>query len=379
MLERMSPEYEVASWATDEMVTEDAEAATSQLDRPESTVIDLAAARERVAAQFEPTLPRPQSDEPLAAATRTTASQPTPTNECHTGQPVTDAQQPRLRPAKPETHEKEPRFSVRPATLADIDDMVDVDVRTFESVYTDYELTSSELREDMRRKLITRFEKVGGEWMPVLVRDDRIVGFMACCPTSKQPEDFTTWEEMTDDGTLETAYDRKGKNIYVITLSVLPEGSEAKDMLFMNQMGKMLREGYDLAFFESRLPRFRSWVQRRAGDPDAVPKDKLQTLAETYYATRIGKDQVPLEPLLRLYERVGCQLGELKPDAYQDVPSMNYGVVCTFNGDVFFDGSMLQYKGHHIKLPENRLTRWAFGFCMQSAANSLKLTRALFQ
>jgi hypothetical protein len=280
---------------------------------------------------------------------------------------------------KPERRESAPKFSVRPATLADIDAIVDVDVRAFDSVYREYDTDSDTWRAEMRDKFVGRLQKVGGEWMPVLERDGKVVGVITCCPTSKEPSDFVSWEKTTDDGTLETTYDPNGKNVYVVSLSVLPEGSAAKDMLFINQMGKLLREGYEKGFFESRMPQFRSWATARAAqegnDIEAYSKPQLDEMAEEYFGLRIDKKDksVPYDSLLRLYERVGCKLLKVVPDAYLDEPSMNYGVVCVYDGDSLFDGTDLPFR-----IPQNKLTRWALGRVMQTIGKSQKLSSKVF-
>lgn len=275
---------------------------------------------------------------------------------------------------------KNPHFKIRSATEADIDAIVDVDIRSFESVYSDYGQDKQKLHEDLRGKFLGRLRKVGGEWMPVLENNGEIVGFMTCCPTSKTPEEFKSWEDTTDNGTLDSTYDPDGKNVYVVTLSVLPEGSAGKDMLFTHQIGKMLREGYSLGFFESRLPGLRDWIMANKchdseGIMDRLTDKQKDAYANEYFDSTIEIDgkEARRDKLIRLYERVGCKPLRVVPDAYRDKPSMDYGVVCVFDGSSLFDGSTLP-----VKVPQNRMSRWIFGSLMQSVAHSPKLTRKLF-
>ncbi len=276
-------------------------------------------------------------------------------------------------------HEKSPKMSIRPAVAEDIPAMVDVDMRAFKSVFMDYDDDLATYKAELTTKFQGRFDKVGGEWMPILERDGKIVGFMTCCPTSKSPEEFKSWEETTDDGTLESTYDPTGKNVYVVTLSVLPEGTAGKDMLFANQIGKMIREGYETGFFESRLPGLRSWMKKQCSDAgmdlDTLSDEQRDTLADTYFNLRDvhnGKE-VRHDKLIRLYERVGCKILKLVPDAYQDKPSMNYGAVCVYDGEELFDGSVLPFR-----IPDRPLTRKIIGAAMQAAARFPKLTAKLF-
>src|SRR5579884_3360618 len=83
-----------------------------------------------------------------------------------------------------------PKFRIRPATEHDISKIVDVDMQSFSRVYDGYDEDPAALRQSLQEKFVGRFKLVGGGWMPVLERDGEIVGFMTCCPTSKDPEEF---------------------------------------------------------------------------------------------------------------------------------------------------------------------------------------------
>lgn len=272
------------------------------------------------------------------------------------------------------------QYRVRPATRDDIDDIVEVDLRSFNRVYSGYDQVQENLREELREKFIGRLNLIGGDWMPVLEFGDRIVGFMICCPTSRKPEEFVSWESTTDNGTLRTTYDPDGRNVYVVTLSVLPQGSAGKDMLFAYQIGRILRDGYDLGFFESRLPGLRAWVLASHCDGSEsvlaglTPQQRARCAAEYFEKTEQVRDRtVRYDRLIRLYERVGCKPVRLVPDAYRDGPSLDFGVVCVYDGSVLFDGSVFP-----VRLPRTRLTRWALGMAMHHAARSEKVTRLLF-
>lgn len=270
-------------------------------------------------------------------------------------------------------------FKIRPARITDVDAMVEVDFASFKSVYESYDKSEAEQKADLHDRFLDRFSKLGGKWMPVLERDGEIVGFITGCPTSKNPEEFESWEAATDNGTLEGLYDSSGKNLYVVTLSVLPEGTKAKDMLMAYLIGRYLRKGIEVSFFESRLPGLRQWVLENKSDSSEESLEQLSgeqknIYAEEYFGLKKEVDgkQVRQDKLIRLYERVGCQCLKVMPNAYRDEPSMNYGVLCTYNGSSLFDGSELP-----VKLPENRMTRWAFGVIMQTLARSPKLAGRL--
>ena len=238
--------------------------------------------------------------------------------------------------------DKPKKLTIRRATIDDVEELVDVDIRAFNAVYKDYDVPEDEWRASLIEKFRGRLEKIDNDWCQVLENHGKIVGFIMACPTSKKPEEFTSWEEITDNGTLETMFDPKGKNIYVVSLSVLPEGSLSggQNMLIANVIGKFIKEGYDQGFFESRLPGLRNWVKRqskkRNQDFTSLTKEQLDDYANEYFRTtkNIDGKEVPQDRLLRLYASVGCEFVKLVPDAYQDGQSLNYGVMCAYKNPI---------------------------------------------
>ena len=190
----------------------------------------------------------------------------------------------------------------------------------------------------MRTKLRNRLHAIDQRWFPVLLEDDTIVGFANCCPTSKQPEDFVSWEESTQDGSLVNLHDPAGKNVYVVTLSTTPGllRSEAQNMLYGWLIAEFLRGGFERGYWESRIPGFLRWAQAKSGSEDplnSVPQGELRTMAEQYVlATKVigGRDR-HYDPLLRTFATVGCDFVQVLPDAYQDPQSLNFGVLTVFN------------------------------------------------
>ncbi len=238
--------------------------------------------------------------------------------------------------AKPETAKREPG-RIRPATIDDIGRMVDADMKGFRDVYAKYDQTEEEMRAELTEKFTGRFNKVGGDWIQVYEGPDGEYGFMMCCPTNKTPEQFESWEQTTDNGTLETTYDPNGKNIYIVSLTMEGCGEAARNMIFVNQIGKMVEEGHENFFFETRLPGLKKWVQSECTELglkfDELSPEAKQGFANRYFHStkknRKGKE-VPLDPLVRIYSGVGCTFDKLVPDAYVDDPSMNFGAVGVF-------------------------------------------------
>ena len=220
-----------------------------------------------------------------------------------------------------------------PATLADIPRMVEADMKGFGDVYANYKQTEDEMRAELTEKFTGRFNIVGGDWIQVYEGPDR-TGFMLSCPTDKKPQDFVSWEETTDNGTLRSTYKPEGKNIYIVSLTMEGCGEAARNMIFVNQIGKMIAEGYENFFFETRLPGLRAWVEdecKELGlDINALTDESKLAFANRYFrSTKINSKgkEVPRDPLVRIYSGVGCTFDKIVPNAYADEPSMNFGAV----------------------------------------------------
>jgi hypothetical protein len=230
-------------------------------------------------------------------------------------------------------------FVMREATVADVPALVDIDMVAFRSVYAHYGMGEDELAADLINKFYGRMEILGDGWTEILFsRDERPLGFIMACPTSESPEDFVSWEHTTRNGTLDGTYDEDGNFLYVVSLSVLPEASNAggQDMLMMNMIGNIVKGDYH-AYFESRLPGLKRWMMSRCRENglklDALNQEERDGFAEQYFESRIEIDgkKVPTDRLMRMYESMGCSFVKLAPDAYQDELSMNYGVVCQYD------------------------------------------------
>jgi hypothetical protein len=163
------------------------------------------------------------------------------------------------------------------------------------------------------------------------------------CPTSKDPNDFSSWEESTDNGTLRSTYDPKGKNAYIVSLSMLASGSAqlGQNMLFGSMLAEFIKEGMNIAYFESRVPGFRTWVKKYCRENGEKLEDlnsfQLNQLAQEYFVLRRVKENgetVPYDRLLALYQSNGCKFLGIYPNAYQDEQSLNYGVLCVYENPI---------------------------------------------
>lgn len=225
-----------------------------------------------------------------------------------------------------------------PVTDKDVYDMAALDVRSFRDVYGANLDAGRYLRSVFQRRL----EITGSDWTQ-LVRDSggALLGFLMCCPTDKKPEDFTSWEETTNNGTLEGVCNPKGPNVYVVSLTTTPNrfgGETYQGMLYANLIGKFIAENMELAFFESRMPMFRRWARKQTRSKNlklgSLGDDDLQKLANEY-AKLTSEDEdgnIALQdPVLREFARLGCKFLDPVPNAYEDPMSLNFGCVGIFD------------------------------------------------
>jgi hypothetical protein len=266
------------------------------------------------------------------------------------------------------------RITTRNAVREDIDTLVDIDIRSFASVYTGYNQTEDALRADLKLKFENRFDFVGGQWIKVAERDGQIVGFIMACQTSKDPKSFTSWEDATDNGMINSTYDPDGKNLYVITLTMLKAGSIdlGQNMLFGHILSEMIREDLDLAFFSSRVPGLKSWVQLQCThhglEFDNLTKHDLDAYANEYYKlTKVKKGKrVPQDRLLEIYDSAGCKFSGIYSNAYQDEPSLNYSVLGIFENPF------------SKRLRQSRIVRYVAALALATASKSNYLMAKCF-
>lgn len=235
--------------------------------------------------------------------------------------------------------ERVAKITTRSAEMADVEEMVNIDLKAFSSVYSNYGKDEDELRAELREKFTHRMELVGGQFIKVAERDGEMVGFIACCPTSENPENFRSWEESTNNGTLNGTYDPDGKNLYIVSLSMIAKGSAelAQNMLFGNILSELVKGDFDLAYFESRVPGLRRWMRNQSKilglEFSSLTDSQKDEFARQYFMLKKEKDGklVPKDKLLEIYDSAGCRFVDIYRDAYQDELSMNYGVLAIFD------------------------------------------------
>lgn len=91
----------------------------------------------------------------------------------------------------------------------------------------------------------------------VTEEDTVITGYLILQPTNITPEECTSWAAATDNGTMEKTYEAKGKNLYVVSMGVLPTPHSAgtSNHLIYRMMSLWCDHG-GLLMFCSRMPGF---------------------------------------------------------------------------------------------------------------------------
>jgi hypothetical protein len=228
---------------------------------------------------------------------------------------------------KPEK-EKAPKVKVRVAEQSDITRLAEIDLLLFEKAYGQ----ESPSIEETEKMLSTRLAN-NPKGMFVAELDGKIEGFVSAFPTRKSIENFVSWEDSTNNGTLDGVVDPKGKYVYVTNMTVKHEAVEvgAEDMLIANMFANGIASGVEYGYFVSRMPQFKSWFEKQVADgllsPDAVTDGSLTELANSYAGTR-DENGKRIDKQLRMYEGKGFDLKRVVTGGFEDDASMDFGVIC---------------------------------------------------
>jgi hypothetical protein len=184
--------------------------------------------------------------------------------------------------------------------------------------------------------IMLMFEKrlaVAGDWMLLAQYRGEVVGFISAQPTNQEPGEFTSWEQSTDHGTLGSTYEPEGRNVYVVNLDVLRQGTAVgAQYKLMTALGvKVLQKGKQQVIFSSRLPGFRDWLNKHKPDWQSLPASKLDRLAQDYSRLRTlknGRSELQ-DRLLRFYDQAGFKQVKVVPGGFKDPASLDYAVLCT--------------------------------------------------
>lgn len=167
--------------------------------------------------------------------------------------------------------------------------------------------------EIMRKRI-----QISSDWFFVAEREGEILGYISLQPTDKEISDFVSWEDSTDNGTLERTFDPKGSYVYgvALTTSKKATGLNLSDKLFAEAGKKVISERKKMAYFSGRMPKYHRY------------KDKLTP--QEYYNKKIelNRKLVALDPQIRMYESFGLKRVRLVKDGFKgDTESCGYSVI----------------------------------------------------
>lgn len=228
-------------------------------------------------------------------------------------------------------------MKVQNTTTQDLDGIEAVEYNRYAVLYAEKPEKKRRFRKTLEKRLL-----VANKWMWVVKNDEKVLGSLSAQPTSKNPQEFKSWEESTNNGTLEGTYDENGQNVYVVNLDVLQEGTKkgAQYMLMAYLAAKVLEDNKRIVFFESRMPGFREYIVKdkkiSIGKWESLNKDAQDELATEYSKQKItvnGK-LVPRDKLLKFYQGAGFKRDNVVANAFDDPESLNYGLVFYANNDL---------------------------------------------
>jgi len=218
-------------------------------------------------------------------------------------------------------------FKTRHADENDIEQLLEIEFDRYKTLYEELPHKRREVEERFRKRI-----KIARSWMWVLEQDGKVTGFITGQPTNQEPEDFESWEQSTNNGTLEGKFFPEGKNVYVVNLDARREATKkGGQYLLMAMLGaKAIRQAKEKVIFESRMPGFRDWVKEENKPWDKLNNQGRQRLAEEYASltAMINGREVLHDRLLRFYENGGFTFVKVYANAFEDVESLNFGVLC---------------------------------------------------
>ena len=211
------------------------------------------------------------------------------------------------------------RAVIRLATLSDIPGIVALD----NARYGEIQGQSSEDAYFMFRE---RLRNSGGYFW-IATHGLEVVGLLSGQRTKYATELFESWEDCTNNVTLDGTGDLKSKIAYVAALTVSSKGSHlnATDQLIVEAISKAISDGVETVFFSGRMPNFHRFESKMSAE-------------EYYNATRMRRGQkVALDPQIRFYEEMGMKRSRLVENGFLgDSESRGYAVLFTF--DLPFSG-----------------------------------------
>lgn len=211
----------------------------------------------------------------------------------------------------------------------DINGIYAVEVERYAELYKEFPDKKAKFTRTLGKRI-----DIASKWMWVLKDKDKVLGSISAQPTDKTMDDFVSWEESTNNGTLEGTYVENGKNLYVVNLDVLREATKkgGQYMLMSYMAAQFLENNMQYVFFESRIPGFRQWTLDNnisAEEWSNLSDNRKTEIAKEYaYATTYKNNKkIYLDRLINFYIKSGFNMYKLVENAFEDPESHNFGVI----------------------------------------------------
>ena len=201
------------------------------------------------------------------------------------------------------------KIFIRNAELGDLENITKIDSGAYSEIYSGP--VGSE-------KIMEKRIKLSRGWFLVAVINGGVVGYLSLQPTNVGVGNFKSWDQSTDNGTLQKTFDLSGKYVYGVALTISSEYQRMgiSEKLFAKAAKKIISEEKEYVYFSGRMPGFSKYSQKMT--------------PEAYYNKRIVRNgrEVPLDPQIRMYESYGFQKVRLVKDGFVgDKESCDYSVI----------------------------------------------------
>lgn len=148
--------------------------------------------------------------------------------------------------------------------------------------------------------------------------DGKIKGVTTSQITYYDQHSNYTWDEVTDNGTIEKTHDQYGNALYVVSVGVSSDAQGKKGVgskLVQTQIELAKSRYLKYLFLGARIPGY-----------DAYCKQNGDVSVEDYLKIKNEKGDT-LDPEIRFYERQGLHFAKVIPNFEPDTQSRDFGVV----------------------------------------------------
>ncbi|MFT5482100.1 MAG: hypothetical protein ACI9GW_000748 [Halieaceae bacterium] len=213
------------------------------------------------------------------------------------------------------------KFNIRTATAEDLPEVLRVEMGWQEIARAEHD------------KFAARLEKFNQGFLLAVTQSTtpEVIGTMTSMPfryNPENPEDFVSWDHVTNEGYLPDTVDISQCNALYIVSGIIAENYRGYDIFSpsITQVVRLARElklRYVIA--GAVIPGFRRYREKHA-----------ECSAWEYTSAR--RHHSPIDPLLNMYEKMGFKVpGEkyVVPDYFPDSDSLNYAAIVVHDADEF--------------------------------------------